>query len=72
MKNIYNNVYIAITASDFIYALVVTNTCLGYLRALICRLHAEAKDVLQAVGDIDVFLTSLKEARNTIDQPCDT
>ncbi len=60
---------LAITASDFISALVATNRCLGYLRALTCSLQTEAKDVVQAVGDIDVVLTTLKEVRNTIDQP---
>ena len=44
----------------------------GYLRALTCSLQAEAKDVVQAIGDIDVVLaTSLKEVRNTIDQQHD-
>ena len=62
---------LAITASEFISALVVTNKCLGYLRALTCSLQAEAKDVVQAVGDIDVVLTSLREVRNTIDQQHD-
>ena len=62
---------LAITASEFISALVVTNKCLGYLRALTCSLQAEAKDVVQAVGDIDVGLTSLREVRNTIDQQHD-
>ena len=62
---------LAITASEFISALVVTNKCLGYLRALTSSLQAEAKDVVQAVGDIDVVLTSLREGRNTIDQQHD-
>ena len=62
---------LAITAFDFISALIVTNKCLGYLRALTCSLQAEAKDVMQAVGGIDVVLTSLKEARNAIDQQHD-
>ena len=67
-----NGLLLAITASDFISALVITNKCLGYLRALTCSLQAEAKDVVQAVGDIDVVLTSLKDVRNTIDQHHDT
>ena len=58
---------LAITAPEFISALVVTNKCLGYLRALTCSLQAEAKDV----GHIDVVLTSLREVRNTIDQQHD-
>ena len=62
---------LAITASDFISVLVVTNKCLGYLRALTRSLQAEAKDVVQAVGGIDVVLTYLKEGRNTIDQQHD-
>ena len=47
---------LAITASDFISASVVTNKCLWYLRALTCSLLAEAKEVVQALGDIDVVL----------------
>ena len=58
---------LAITAPEFISALVVTNKCLGYLRALTCSLQAEAKDI----GHIDVVLTSLREVRNTIDQQHD-
>ena len=44
---------------------------LGYLRAHTCSLQAEAMDVMQAVGDIDVVLTSLKEVSNTIDHQHD-
>ena len=62
---------LAITASDFISALVVTNKYLGYLRSLTCSLQAGTKDVVQAVVDIEVILTSLREVRNTIDQQHD-
>lgn len=58
---------LSITASDFISALVVTNKCLGYLRALTCSLQAEAKDVVQAVGEIDVVIASLNDVRTNID-----
>ncbi len=41
------------------------------MRALTFSLQAEVNHVVQAVGDIDVVLTSLKEVRNTIDQQHD-
>ena len=50
---------LAITASDFISALVVTNKCLWYLRALTCSLTAEAKDVVQALGLAPEYIAHL-------------
>ena len=52
---------LAITASDFIASLVVTNGCLGYASSL----HAEANDIVQAVREIDVVLSSLNDVRKT-------
>ena len=49
---------LAITAFDFISALIVTNKCLGYLRVLTCSLQAEAQDVMQAVGGGGVLMLS--------------
>ena len=66
-----SDLLLAIIASYFISALVVTNKCMGYLKAMTCSLEAEANYVVQAVWDIDVVLTSLKNVRNTIDQQRD-
>ena len=58
---------LSITGSEFIAALVVTNKCLGYMRALTCSLQGESKDVVQAVKEIDVLTTALKEVRSEVD-----
>ena len=43
---------IAITTTDFVTALVITNSCLKYLSALTACLQAEAKDIVAAVSEI--------------------
>ena len=56
----------AITDSDFIASLVVTNGCLGYVLGITPSLHAEAKDNVQAVQEIYVALVSLNNVRKNI------
>ena len=41
---------------------------MGYLRALTSSLQAEAKDVVEAVSDIDVVVSALQDVRNNIDK----
>ena len=43
---------LAITTTEFISALVVTNACLHYLLSLTCSLQAEAKDIVEAVAEV--------------------
>ena len=51
---------LAITTTDFISALVVTNACLKYLQALTSNLQAETKDIVAAVGEIKTVISTLQ------------
>ena len=57
---------LAITTTEFISALVVTNACLHYLLSLTCSLQAEAKDIVEAVAEVKHVVTALKEVRENI------
>ena len=46
---------LAITTTDFLSALVITNACLSYLLALPRSLQAEAKDIIQAVSEVNTI-----------------
>ena len=58
---------LAITTTDFICALVITNSCLKYLQALTSNLQAEAKDIIEAVKEINSVKAALQNARDKID-----
>ena len=47
---------LAITDTDFIASLIVTNGCLGYVHGITSSPQAEAKDIVQAVKEIDIVL----------------
>ena len=49
---------LAITTTDFVSALVITNSCLKYLKALTASPQAEAKGIVTAVSDIDTVTAS--------------
>ncbi len=51
---------LAITTTEFISALVITHKC---LRGLTVSLQEEAKDIVQAVSEIQSLTSSLKEVR---------
>ena len=51
---------------SFISALVITNECLYYFLGLTRSLQQEAKDIVQAVSEVEV-LTSLKKVRENVD-----
>lgn len=57
----------AITTTDFLSALVITNACMKHLLALTRSLHAEAKDILQAVSEINHVKAALRNVRDNID-----
>lgn len=57
---------LAITASDFLAALVITRNCLEYLQALTSSLQGETKDTITAVEEINIVTTRLQQARNNI------
>ncbi len=57
---------LAITTTGFLSALVVTNGCMQYLLGLTCSLQAEAKDIVQAVAEINHVLTTLQDVRKNV------
>ena len=58
---------LAITSTEFISALVITHECLQYLRGLTTSLQEEAKDIVQAVSEINTLMLSLKQVRERVD-----
>lgn len=57
----------AMSSTDFISALVITNACLKHLYALTHSLQAEAKDIVEAVAEIQTVCAVLKDVRDKID-----
>ena len=58
---------LSMTTTDFICALVITNRCMGYLRGLTYSLQAEAKDVVEAVADVDSVVNALDDVRKNVE-----
>ena len=58
---------LAITTTEFISALVITNECLHYFLGLTRSLQQEAKDILQAVSEVEALTLSLKKVRENVD-----
>ena len=58
---------LAISTTDFISSLVITNSCLNYLQALTTNLQAEAMDIVEAVQEISSVKQALHNARSNID-----
>lgn len=57
---------LAMTTTDFLGALVITNSCLKYLQALTSNLQAEAKDIVAAVREVDGVIATLQDIRDNI------
>ncbi len=58
---------LAISATEFISALVVTSECLHYFLGLTRSLQREAKDIVQAVAEVDTLTSTLKAVREEVD-----
>ena len=58
---------LAITTTEFLSALVIVNACLCYLLSLTCSLQAEAKDIVEAVAEVNHVIVALKKVREDID-----
>ena len=56
-------IHLAITTTDFLSALVITNSCLKYLQALTSNLQAEARDIVERVSSVKA---ALQDVRDTI------
>ena len=53
-------ILLALTTTDFVSALVITNSCLNYLQALTSNLlQAEARDIVESVKEISGVKTAL-------------
>ena len=58
---------VAITTTEFISALVITNECLHYFLGLTRSLQQEAKDIVQAVSEVTTLTSTFKEVRENVD-----
>ena len=52
---------------EFISALVITTACLKYLRVLTCNLQSEAKDIVDAVKEVNSLTSTLQNVREHVD-----
>ena len=59
-------ILLALTTTDFVSALVITNSCLNYLQALTSNLQAEARDVVESVKEISSVKAALQDVRDNI------
>ena len=59
-------IQLALTTTDFVSALVITNYCLNYLQALTTNLQAEARDVVESVMEISSVKAALQDIRDNI------
>ena len=59
---------LAISTIEFISALVIITACLQHLLGLTRSLQAEAKDIVQAVSEINSVKATLQDVRNNIDE----
>ena len=57
---------LAISTTDFLSALVITDFCLKYLQALTSNLQAETKDIVAAVGEINNVISTLQNVRDNV------
>ena len=58
---------LAVNTTDFLSALVITNSGLSYIQPLSYNLQAEAQDIVEAVKEICSVTTTLKDVRKSID-----
>ena len=58
---------LAVTKTDFISSLAITNSCLKYINALIIKLQTEAKDIV-AVREILNVKAAINNARSNIEE----
>ena len=59
---------LAINTIDFISALLITTKCLKYLLALTHSFQAEAKDIVQALSEINRVKAALQDVRDKVEK----
>ena len=70
MKDLENGppLLLAVSTTEFISALVIITACLQHLLGLTRSLQAEAKDILQAMSEINIVKAILQDIRNNVDE----
>ena len=63
-----NTLLLAITTTQFVSSLVIAANCLQYLLGLTRSLQAEAKDIVEAVAEINNLVATLKNVRSNVDK----
>lgn len=61
---------LALSTIDFLSALVITTVCFRYLLGLLRSLQAEAKDIVQAVSEVNNTLWTLREDVDKFHSKC--
>ena len=59
---------LSVSTTEFISALVIITACLQHLLGLTYSLQAEAKDIVQAVSEINGMKATLQDVRNNVDE----
>ena len=59
---------LALSTTEFISALVIITACLKHLLGLTRSLQAEAKDIVQAVSEINSVKATLQDVRNNVEE----
>ncbi|XP_011404810.1 PREDICTED: 52 kDa repressor of the inhibitor of the protein kinase-like [Amphimedon queenslandica] len=62
-----NTLLLAITSTEYIAALVITQECIQYLYSLTTSLQMEAKDIVHAMAEVNSLTSSLEQVRSNID-----
>ena len=62
-----HSLLLAISTTKFLSALVITSFCLNYLMALTKSLQSEAKDIVQAVSEINHITSVFRDLREKME-----
>ena len=57
----------AITTTEFVSTLVIASKSLNYLHSLITGLQAEAKDIVQAIKEVDTLKKIISDIRDDVE-----
>ena len=58
---------LAITTTEFVSALVISSKSLNYLYSLTTSLQAEAKDIVQAIKEVDTLKKTISDIRDDVE-----
>ena len=58
----------AISTTDFMCSLVITNACLRYIEALTRSLQTESRDLISAAREIEAVTATIQDVRNNVNK----